>query len=732
MSNKKIEELIGISEKIALQFRHQYITLEHLLLVLMDEKPVIEILTHCGVDVEIVVKEIVEYLNSELEEIKLKPNSKKTPSKTQSLERVFSRAYATALFQNREEEISTVDILISVHHERHSYAAFMLNKHGFTKDKIIEYLSKQKEQAEEGEALEKFCINMKELVKTEMIHPAIGRTDEIDIIAETMLRKIKNNVILTGDPGVGKTAIVQGFVCDVVGKKYKNRFKEYEIYSLNMSALLAGTRFRGDLEERLENIFEAMNRFDNSILFIDEIQTIMQNQGNGADVANLLKPVLLQEKVKFIGACTDEEFRKYFGKDRAIERRFSKIDITEPEKEHTLEIVEKILPRLEKHHSVIFDEECIPLIYDLTEKFMPQRRQPDKILDAVDSSMAYINLHKTKNRHVMEEDIYKQVSKITKVSEEYVSQTSSDDKSALLQTLEERMKKTVFSQDESINQVVERVLLAQSGLKDDNRPIGGFLFVGPTGCGKTETARSLADALHVKLVKFDMSEYQERHSVSKLIGTPPGYIGYEDGGAGHGLLINELQKEPNCVLLLDEIEKAHQDVSNILLQMLDDSKITSSNGVTINCDNIILILTSNLGSRESQKEVVGFGDTSNNKAQEKAVNEYFSPEFRNRLDAVCYFNDLTKEDARRIAQKFIAELVDTTMSKHEILVHWEPPVLDLLVEKGFDKKMGARPMKRTIDKLVKVPLSKYLIFDTKKANINLVVRDNEIVINKLK
>jgi ATP-dependent Clp protease ATP-binding subunit ClpA len=718
----------------AKKLQHEYVTLEHLLYAMLCEENFANIISGYGSDSEFMKKILENYLKTKLDEIKI-DEAKFKPKKTQTVERVLNRAFAQVLFQGRNQ-IEISDVLISILSEKRSYAYFVTQQANIDKDKFTAYMSTEfdqlYEEVEEQEnvgvankALRSFTLDLNADVKKGKIDPVIGRDDEIEQVALALGRRTKSNVLMVGDPGVGKTAIAEGLAYRIVNKQVPKFLQDYNVYSLDIGSMLAGSKYRGDFEERFKLVLQALQKKGKTIMFIDEAHMISgagaggQNSAN--DLANMLKPALGKGNIKVVASTTWEEYRKYFEKDRALMRRFQRVGIDEPTSEMTVKILEGIRKYYEEFHGVEITDAAIETAVKLSVKYQSDKKLPDKAIDLIDVACSRFKVNdQEENKIVDVENIQYELAKMVKIPEEQVAERETEN----LVHLETKLKGSVYGQDSAIESIVDKILVSQAGLKAENKPIGSFVFMGPTGTGKTETAKQLAKHLGVNLVRFDMSEYQEKHSVSKFIGAPPGYVGFEDNA---GQLIIKLQENPNCVLLLDEIEKAHPDVSTVLLQIMDHGRITGSNGKEADARNCILILTTNLGAQEAEKNSIGFGDNFEKDYEDTDLKKYFSPEFRNRLDAVITFSKLGKPVMLKIVGKFLSELRDQVKDKG-IKISVSDEALDYLVEKGFDSKMGARPLQRVIDKDIKRPLSRLMLFGDLKngGNINIAIVNNEI------
>jgi len=717
------------------KLQHEYVTLEHLLFAMLCEENFVNLLTMFGAKVDYIKSNIEHHLKNNCNDIRTDLEKYK-PKKTQTVERVLNRAFTQVLFNGRNH-IQLSDVLISMLNERKSIAFYYLQKGNIDKEKFAGFVKNEldDEEVETEEisndvkkALRSFTTNLNEEVKKSKIDPIIGRSEELETLALALGRRNKNNVLLVGDPGVGKTAIAEGLAYNIVNKIVPSFLEDYQVLNLDIGSMLAGSKYRGDFEERFKLVLQGLVKLGKTILFIDEAHMISgagaggQNSAN--DLANMLKPALSKGDIKVIASTTWEEYRKYFEKDRALMRRFQRVTITEPSAENTKDILKGIKKYYEKFHNTTITEEAIEAAVKLTVKYQSDKKLPDKAIDLIDLACSRFKVKdQTDNKIVGEEQIQFELSKIVNLPKEVVEQKESDN----LANLERQLKHNVYGQDEAIESIVDKILVSQAGLKPDDKPVGSFVFMGPTGTGKTETAKQLAKHLGVKLVRFDMSEFMEKHSVSKLIGSPPGYVGFEDNG---GLLITRLQENPNCVLLLDEIEKAHPDVSQILLQIMDNGKVTGSNGKEADARNCILILTTNLGARESEKNNIGFGDSFDKDYDNGEFKRFFAPEFRNRLDATITFAKLNKEVMIKIVGKFLLELKNLVLDK-DIAITVTDDAIDYLVEKGFDPKMGARPLQRVIDKDIKRPLSREMLFGQLKNGGSVIIdyRNNSIVLD---
>ena len=714
--SEELQLVFEKSLKDTRKLQHEYVTLEHLLFAMLCSYNFLKLITGYGADVDYLKTQLEHYLKNNLDEIKVE-ETKYKPKKTQAVERCLNRAFTQVLFAGRPE-IELTDVLLSMMNEKKSHACYFIEKAGVDKDAFAEYISAETDanlQDEEisgaaQKALKAFTTNLNGEAKTGKIDPIIGRSEELESLALALGRRNKNNVLLVGDPGVGKTAIAEGMAYNIVNDNVPEFLKEYEVFMLDIGAMLAGSKYRGDFEERFKLVLAGLKSKGKTIMFIDEAHMMngagAGGGGNSNDLANMLKPALTKGNLKVVASTTWDEYRKYFEKDRALMRRFQRVTVDEPSAEVTKDILQGIKKYYEDYHGTTITQEAIDSAVKLSIKYQSDKKLPDKAIDLIDLACSRFNLTNVEEKIVTAKGIEFELAKVVKLPAETVSQTETDN----LANLEKNLKKVVYGQDDAIDGIVDKILVSQAGLKPDDKPIGSFVFMGPTGTGKTETAKQLSAQLGVELVRFDMSEYQEKHSVSKLIGSPPGYVGHEDNA---GLLITKLQENPNCVLLLDEIEKAHPDVSQILLQVMDNGKVTGSNGKEADARNCVLILTTNLGAQDADKNTIGFGDAFEKEYEDTSLKKFFAPEFRNRLDGVITFAKLGKEVMMKIVGKFLVELKDMVAQK-DVTIHVTDEALDALVDKGFDPKMGARPLQRVIDKEIKRPLSRELLFGTLK------------------
>ena len=726
--NPEIEVVISAAGENAKRFNHEYVTLEHLLQALINYPPFRDMLLKFGVDVDSMNTDIEMFHAQAMYMVSEMPIEQ--PKKTHALERTFNRALTQVLFSGRTQ-IQIIDVFLSITAESNSHAAYFVFKSGIDRETLVEFY---KENYQEGRArkaavrnrateiLEEHCDDLNKQAAEGKIDPVIGREYEIDEITHVLAKRNKSNVLMVGDPGVGKTAIAEGLAKRIVDGEVPEYLKDYTVYSLDIGSLLAGSKYRGEFEEKLKDVLKALHLRGKCILFIDEAHQ-MRGAGGGSgsnvDFANMIKPALNKGKIKVVASTTWEEYTQSFEKDRALMRRFYRLTVDEPSATVAKDILKGLRPHFEEFHGGSISDEAIEAAVDLSVRYQTDKKLPDKAIDLIDTAAAKLKINST-NWTVSKRHIIETLSKSAKVPIEQLTndQTSSGQN---LQNIEILIKQKLYGQDVSVDTVLEHIYVSRAGLKSLNKPIGSFLFTGPTGVGKTELAKLLCENLGMKLLRYDMSEYQEKHSIAKLIGAPPGYVGYDDGNLGGGLLISDIEKNPHAVILFDEIEKAHPDVANILLTVMDEGIVTSSNGKKADCRNCILIMTSNLGAADNERNNIGFGrELQKSGEDDKAVKEFFKPEFRNRLDAICKFNKLAEESRRKIVTKFIAEL-NELMSDRHIKIKLSESAIDLLLAKGFDPKMGARPLNRKISEMIKVPVSKKILFENIESHTTITV-----------
>jgi ATP-dependent Clp protease ATP-binding subunit ClpA len=734
--DKDLSNMFETAILTAVEHRHQYLTLEHFLWGMVNDDDFSKLLLEYGADIKGLKKNLIGFIENDLKNIQsLELNAK--PVKTNTVERMINRAFTQVLFSGRQQ-IGPIDCLVSLFSEKNSHALYYLKLAKVEKDKFLEFLNKENLNNEGTESssttvdrqLEKFliqyCVNLTQKAKNSGIDLVIGREKEIEDIMLVLARRNKSNVMLIGDPGVGKTAIAEGIARRIVENTVPQFIQNHSVYSLDIGAMLAGSKYRGDFEERLKSVLNALEKKKNCILFIDEAHMMSGAgavSGSSNDMSNIIKPALTKGNIKVIASTTWEEFRKHFEKDRALMRRFQRVNINEPSEELAIKIVKGLRNYYEQHHNVKITQQAILDSVRYSIKYMSDKKLPDKALDLIDCASARFKLRDEDNGIVDHDEIVFEVSKATGLPLDQIAAKENNN----LRDLDKNMRTKVFGQEKAIEALLDKIFIAQAGLKSINRPVGNFLFIGPTGVGKTESAKQLAANMGVELVRFDMSEYQEQHSVSKFIGSPPGYVGFDDNA---GQLITKLQEHPNGILLFDEIEKAHPSVLTVLLQLMDNGFITGSNGKKADGRNAIIIMTSNLGAADAEKNSVGFGSLDRNSDFNEAVNKFFAPEFRNRLDAVIKFGKLDHDTMKKIVNKFIDDL-NSLIKDRNVHIKLDSEAVDLLISKGFDSKMGARPLQRTIDEYVKKPLSKEILFG-KLVNggvVNVKVENGVLTLN---
>lgn len=729
-NNPEIEQIIDSAVKLAKQKSHEYVVTEHVLLSMIRYEPFRKVLEKYGAEVALLDQELESYLDSLTGLVKNDP--KLQPKKTNALERCFNRALTQVLFTGRRS-VATIDLYLAMMAETNSHAHYFLLKYGVKKAEFVEFWQKHynhndvkitNQQADE--ILTEHCTNLSKLAVENRLEPMIGRGKELDEMITVLARKFKANVLMVGDPGVGKTAIAEGLAQEIAANRVPEFLRGHEVWGLEIGSLLAGSKYRGEFEEKFKQVIQALEAKKNCILFVDEAHTM---KGAGAssqsslDMANMLKPAITKGSLKVVASTTWEEYYESFEKDRALMRRFHRVGIDEPNAETTEQILIGLSPRLEQFHNVMIDTDAITAAVELSNRYIHDRKNPDKSIDLLDGACARERVKDAGNVTITKGMIMEQLSRVTDVPIDRLE----NERSAKIVELESNIKQRLYGQDDAVDRVLERVYINFSGIGNAKRPIASFLFLGPTGTGKTELAKLLGENLDMKLLKYDMSEYQEKHTVSALIGAPPGYVGFEDGNLGGGKLISDVSKNPFSILLFDEIEKAHPDVINIMLQMLDEARITSSAGKTVDLKNCIIIMTSNLGARDNEQNNIGFGQTlEKTGSEDKAMKEFFKPELRNRIDQVCKFNKLDTLAVKKVVLKFVDELKDSLLNKN-IRLNLAESVIDMLADKGYDSKMGARPLSRKIDELIRVPLSKKILFDRlENCTINAVMSDDQV------
>ncbi len=740
--SQNLQAIFENSIKIAQENQHEYITIEHLVYAILCDKESCTFMEGFGADANFIKTNLEHYIKNNMADIKT-DNKNIKPKKTNSVERVLNRCFTQVLFSGRQR-MEVADVIVSVLSEKNSFGFYFLQKGGVTKEKFVKFFQENLiiEEVEDMEEetrvtahhgnsekiLNQFCTNLSLKAKQRTIDPVIGRDEEIEKINLVLARRNKSNVLMIGEPGVGKTAIAEGIARKIFEKKVPKFIQDHTVYTLDIGALLAGSKYRGDFEERIKSVLNTLEKKGKIILFIDEAH-MMSGAGTASnspnDLANLLKPVLTKGVIKLIASTTWEEYRKHFEKDRALMRRFQRVNIDEPTPDMAVKILKGLKKYYEKHHNVKISDAAIEQAVKLSVKYMSDKKLPDKAIDIIDCASARYKLKDDETTEGVEqivdiEQVTYELSKMINMPLETVAQKESKN----LADLESGMKGAVYGQDDAVDTLLDKIFVSQAGMKSPNKPIGSFLFLGPTGCGKTETAKQLSDKMGMPLVRFDMGEYQEKHSVARLIGAPPGYVGYEDNA---GQLITKLQETPNSILLLDEIEKAHPDVTNILLAFMDNGFVTGSNGKQADGRNCILIMTSNLGAADNENNTIGFGALDKEGEDDKAVKKFFAPEFRNRLDGIIKFTKLSQDTVSQIVKKFIADLNDQLKDKGIEIVAGANAVR-WLSEKGYDSKMGARPLARLIDNKIKSPLSRRVLFGdlVDGGRVNITVENDEL------
>lgn len=729
MLSRNLEHTLHRALAKANERNHEFATLEHLLLALTDDQDAMAVLRSCGIAIPDLREQLEAYLDSELTYLVSEEPEEAKP--TTAFQRVLQRA-AIHVQSSGREEVTGANVLVALFSERESHAVYFLQEQDMTRFDAVNYISHgiakvpghgdpaapvrgadEEEGAGAGdgkpgagEALKAYCKNLNEKAKTGKIDPLIGRAKEVDRTVQILCRRSKNNPLYVGDPGVGKTAIAEGLARKIIEGDVPDVLKPAVIYSLDMGALLAGTRYRGDFEERIKQVLQELEKIDDAILFIDEIHTIIgagATSGGAMDASNLLKPALSNGSLRCIGSTTYKEYRNYFEKDRALVRRFQKIDVYEPTLDEAIDILKGLRSYYQEHHQLEYTDDAIKAAVELSAKYIGDRKLPDKAIDVIDEAgAAQMLVPEDKRKKIIDvEDIERVVATIARIPAKSMSK---DDKS-VLQHLERDLKTLVFDQDEAIDTLTDAIKMSRAGLRDPDKPIGCFLFSGPTGVGKTEVARQLSKTMGVELARFDMSEYMERHAVSRLIGSPPGYVGFDQGG----LLTDKIDQQPHCVLLLDEIEKAHPDIYNILLQVMDYGKLTDNNGKSVDFRNVILIMTTNAGASDMAKPPMGFERDMRIGEDNEAITRMFTPEFRNRLDAIVPFKPLKQETVVRVVDKFIAQL-EAQLTERNVTIQLTDDARQWLAHRGYDPAMGARPLARVIQDKVKKPLAEELLF----------------------
>jgi ATP-dependent Clp protease ATP-binding subunit ClpA len=751
--SRSLEQSLHRALALATERRHEYATLEHLLLSLLDDSDAASVLRACNVDTDILKKSLSDYIETELEGLVHAGRDEAKP--TAGFQRVIQRAVIHVQSSGREE-VTGANVLVAIFAERESHAAYFLQEQDMTRYDAVNYIShgiakrpglsetrpsrgSEEDDADakgsdtkkdkKQDALAAYCVNLNEKAKIGKIDPLIGREQEVNRTIQVLCRRQKNNPLLVGDPGVGKTAIAEGLARKIVKGEVPEVLATATVFSLDMGTLLAGTRYRGDFEERLKQVMKEIEQHPNAVLFIDEIHTVIgagATSGGAMDASNLLKPALASGALRCIGSTTYKEYRQYFEKDRALVRRFQKIDVNEPSVADAIEIMKGLKPYYEEFHKLKYTNEAVKAAVELSARYINDRKLPDKAIDVIDETGASQMLvpESRRKKTIGIKEIENTIATMARIPPKSVSK----DDAAVLEHMETTLKRMVYGQDDAISQLSSAIKLSRAGLRDGEKPIGCYLFSGPTGVGKTEVAKQLSKVLGVELLRFDMSEYMERHTVSRLIGAPPGYVGFDQGG----LLTDGIDQHPHCVLLLDEIEKAHPDLFNILLQVMDHGKLTDHNGKKVDFRNVIIIMTTNAGAADMAKAAYGFTRQKREGDDVEAINKMFSPEFRNRLDAVVSFGQLPKPVVAQVVDKFIMQL-DAQLADRNISIELTNEARDWLVENGYDETMGARPMARLIQSVIKTPLADEVLFGRLKngGTVRVMVVKDEAGVKKL-
>jgi ATP-dependent Clp protease ATP-binding subunit ClpA len=731
--SSSLEKALHRALTLANERRHEYATLEHLLLSLIDDGDAAAVMRACSVDLDKLRKTVTDYVDNDLANLATGYDEDSKP--TSGFQRVIQRAVIHVQSSGREE-VTGANVLVAIFAERESHAAYFLQEQDMTRYDAVNYIShgiakrpgggevrspkgveeetQDAKAAKEGDdaqkkpqdALKAYCVNLNEKARNGRIDPLIGRHSEVNRTIQILCRRSKNNPLYVGDPGVGKTAIAEGLAKRIVEKQVPEALLDATIFSLDMGTLLAGTRYRGDFEERLKQVVKELEDFPGAVLFIDEIHTVIgagATSGGAMDASNLLKPALSSGAIRCIGSTTYKEYRQFFEKDRALVRRFQKIDVNEPNIDDAIEIIKGLKPYFEEFHHLRYSNDAIKAAVELSARYITDRKLPDKAIDVIDETGASQMLLPVNKRRklITEKEIEATIATMARIPPKTVSR----DDEELLSNLEQELRAVVYGQELAIEALTSAIKLARAGLREPNKPIGSYLFSGPTGVGKTEAAKQLASSLGVELIRFDMSEYMERHTVSRLIGAPPGYVGFDQGG----LLSDQIDQHPYCVLLLDEIEKAHPDIYNILLQVMDNGALTDNNGKKIDFRNVILIMTTNAGAADMARSAIGFGSSRREGDDIEAINKLFTPEFRNRLDAIIPFAPLPMTVVHKVVQKFVLQL-ETQLAERNVTFELTQEAIDWLAEKGYDEKMGARPLGRVIQENIKKPLAEEILF----------------------
>ena len=738
--SQSLEDSLQRSIDFAAKNNHEHVTVEHLLLSLLEDQDAINLLKACDVKIDLLKNDLIEFIEGQ--KYLILDNKDQLPEPTAGYRTVITRA-AIHVQQSGKNEVNGANVLVAIFSQQESYSVYLLEKqnvsrydavqflsHGIRKDQdytsinaTSEFNDDDLEDNNKKSPLDAFCENLNDKARKQLIDPLIGRDDEVQRLIQILCRRRKNNPLLVGDPGVGKTAIVEGLAYRIVFEDVPSVIKSSTIYSLDMGALLAGTRYRGDFEERIKAVLKEIENIDNSILFIDEIHTVIgagATSGGAMDASNLLKPYLQNQQMRCVGSTTYKEFRQFFDKDRALSRRFQKIDVDEPSLEDTIKILLGLKTKFEEFHGFEYSDDSIHCAVELSSRYMNDKKLPDKAIDVIDETGAAKRLSSSKGKKIItEKDIEETIARMAKIPSRNISR----DDTKKLKDLGKSLKRMVFGQDKAIDEIVTSIRLSRAGLRDLQKPIGSYLFTGPTGVGKTELARQLSLVLDVELLRFDMTEFMERHTVSRLIGAPPGYVGFDQGG----LLTDGVDKSPYSVVLLDEIEKAHPDIFNILLQIMDYGTLTDQNGRKVDFRNTIIILTTNAGASDLAKPALGFNRDKREGDDVEAIDRLFNPEFRNRLDAIISFNSLPDKVIGRVVEKFILEL-EAQLDNKNVFIEISKEAAIWIGKEGYDEHMGARPLSRLIQEKIKKPIAEEILYGklSNGGNIKVDLKDKKL------
>jgi len=734
-TNPEIDLIVEKASEFAASCGHSYVTVEHLSFALMNYNNFKIMLTEFGADWDALHDDMRIYLESN-DYFKQNPKSKgsgEKPARTHALERVFNRAYTQVLFGGRAH-IQTIDVFMAILVEDKSYSVYLFNKYKIDKEKLLQFFNETyvEEQAlpavtkEEAERiLQEHCENLNVAAKRGLIDPVIGRETETNELCQILGKRNKANVILVGDPGVGKTAIAEGLALRITEGNVPEYLTNATVYSLDIGSLLAGSKYRGEFEEKLKDVMQSLASKPNTICFIDEAHTMRgagaSGSNSGPDFANMVKPYISKGQLRIVASTTWEEYNQSFEKDRALMRRFYRLAIDEPTPKVAKDILQGLKKYFEEFHKAIITESAIEAAVDLSVRYQTDKRLPDKAIDLIDTACAKQKLLNRTNFTITKAEVVEELSRAVKIPTDQLGSGTTTDKTITVTTIEQNIKKQLFGQDEAVDTIMNSVTVARAGLKSHTKPIGTYLMIGPTGTGKTELAKLLSENLHMKLLRFDMGEYQEKHTVARLIGAPPGYVGYDDGQLSGGMLVSQIEKNPNSVLLFDEIEKAHPDVTNVLLSLMDEGFVTSTNGKKADARNCVVLLTSNLGAQENEKNNIGFNqDLQKSGEEDGAVKQHFKPEFRNRLNGIIKFKQLDRSIMRKIVFKFIADINELLIEK-QLHVSLSESAVEELARKGYDPLMGARPLSRIIESEIKIPLSKSILEDAPVIGTTILV-----------